>query len=77
MAALEGYQRIAQQSGMTLTELSLRWLAHRSTIGSVVLGASSAEQVGELLDIAESPALPSDVLAAVDTIHDANPNPCP
>ena len=35
------------------------------------------DQLTQLLDIAEQPALTEDVFEAIDDIHQQYPNPCP
>ena len=46
-------------------------------VSAAVVGAMNAEQLTELLDIAEAPPLSEDVMDAVDAIHQLYPNPCP
>ena len=64
---IEGLTSLAEQAGITLTELALAGLAAQPAVGSVIAGATSAEQVRSNAaagDIELSP----DVLAEVDRI---------
>jgi aryl-alcohol dehydrogenase-like predicted oxidoreductase len=64
---IEGLTSLAEQAGISLTELALAGLAAQPAVGSVIAGATSAEQVRSNAaagDIGLSP----DVLAEVDRI---------
>lgn len=76
-AATRAYADLAQQSGMTPAALALRFVLSHPLIAAAVIGAMDAEQLTELLDIAEAPPLSEDVMNAVDAVHQLYPNPCP
>ncbi|CAK9011460.1 unnamed protein product [Durusdinium trenchii] len=70
--AVEGYAMIAEENGMSLTELSTRWCRTRSYCkhGSVIIGATNLDQLKENLDAFEGDAgLSEEVLAQIDDIH--------
>jgi aryl-alcohol dehydrogenase-like predicted oxidoreductase len=43
--ATRAYARLAKRSGMSLTELSLRWARQRAAVTTTLLGTSSMAQV--------------------------------
>jgi aryl-alcohol dehydrogenase-like predicted oxidoreductase len=45
LAAIDRLQAFAQARGITLAQLALAWLAGNPIVGSVIAGATSAEQV--------------------------------
>jgi aryl-alcohol dehydrogenase-like predicted oxidoreductase len=61
---VEALRAVAEAAGLTMVELAIGWLASRPTVGSVIAGASSPEQVRATAVAAV--ALGDDVLAAVD-----------
>lgn len=70
--AVEAYAKIAEEAGMTLTDLSTRWCRTRSYCkhGSVIIGATSVEQLKENLDAFEGEeGLPEEVLQKIDDVH--------
>ena len=77
LQALAGYEQIAQHAGIPLLELSLRWVAYRQQVGSMVLGASSVEQMTEQLQCLDAGALPEELVNAIDRVHEMQPSPCP
>lgn len=40
-------------------------------------GATNKEQLAELLQIADEPALDQSIINKIDAIHQKYPNPCP
>jgi aryl-alcohol dehydrogenase-like predicted oxidoreductase len=67
-AAVSALRAIADDAGMTLLELSFRWLLGRPLVGSVLLGASSPDQLSANLAAASGPSLSSDVQQACDEV---------
>ena len=61
---VEALRAVAEAAGLTMVELAIGWLASRPTVGSVIAGASSPEQV-RANAVAAVP-LGDDVLVAVD-----------
>jgi aryl-alcohol dehydrogenase-like predicted oxidoreductase len=58
----------ARSAGLTLVELSLQWLLSRPVVGSVLLGASSVEQLVANLAAAERAPLDERVLSECDAV---------
>ncbi len=54
-----------------------RFVACHPLVASVVVGATSIAQLDEILRAAEQPWLESELRAAVDSVHQRYPNPCP
>jgi aryl-alcohol dehydrogenase-like predicted oxidoreductase len=59
---------IAGQAGISLTELSLRWLLGRDGVDAVLLGGSRVEHLGANIAAAQAGPLPDDVVAACDEV---------
>jgi len=59
---------VAAGAGLSLIELSLRWLLSRPVVDAVLLGASSLGQLEANLAAAEGPALDEATLAACDEV---------
>lgn len=68
--AIERLQAIADQAGLTLIELSFRWVLGRPATDAMLLGASSLGQLQSNLKALEGPALDADALAACDAVWD-------
>jgi aryl-alcohol dehydrogenase-like predicted oxidoreductase len=59
---------VADQAGLPLPELALRWLLGRETVGAVLVGASSVEQLQRNIAAAERGPLDADVVAHCDAV---------
>jgi len=70
------YVRIAQESGLKPAQMALAFVKDRWFTSSVILGATSLEQLNENLDSAELTLAP-DVLEQIEQIHLLYPNPAP
>jgi aryl-alcohol dehydrogenase-like predicted oxidoreductase len=68
---------IADQAGLPLPELALRWLLTRETVGAVLVGASSVEQLQRNITAAERGPLDADVLARCDEVWAGLRGPVP
>ncbi|MGO9558961.1 MAG: aldo/keto reductase [Acidimicrobiales bacterium] len=64
---IEGLAAVAEQAGITLSELALAGLAAQPAVGSVIAGATSAEQV-RANAAAGDIELAADVLAEIDQV---------
>ena len=74
--ALGAYAALAEQHGLTPTQLALAFVHGRWCVGSSIIGATSLAQLQE--DLAASAlSLSPDVLQAIETIHLDYPNPAP
>ncbi len=59
---------VAEGSGMSLKELSFRWLMTQSVVDSVILGASRMEQLVENIKACAGPPLSQEVLKECDAV---------
>lgn len=76
-AAIDRLSAIAEDAGMPLTRLALRWLVSKDVTSSVLLGGSKVSHLRtNLEDLAAGP-LPQDVLDAVDAVGDDLHGPMP
>lgn len=66
--AVDALRAVAASAGLTLVELAFRWLLGRPLVGSVLLGASSLDQLEANLAAADGPPLAPDVLEACDDV---------
>jgi aryl-alcohol dehydrogenase-like predicted oxidoreductase len=66
--AVAALDDIARAAGMTLIELSLRWLLSRPHVDGVLLGVSSLEHVRSNVAALDGPAPDADTLARVDEV---------
>lgn len=67
----ERLTRVCDEVNLTLKEATLRWLAHHSILGqedSIILGASSEEQMKENLRACERGNLPESVVAGFEDL---------
>ena len=70
------YQEIAAENGLTLTELSLSFVAQQPFVTSTIIGATTLEQLKENIDTIHV-SLSEDVLKSIDTVQAVIPNPAP
>ncbi|KIJ53667.1 hypothetical protein M422DRAFT_58504 [Sphaerobolus stellatus SS14] len=64
----------ATELGITVTALSLAWVATKPNTGTIILGASSSEQLKENLKALEIlPKLTPDVIKKIEAIVDTDP----
>lgn len=54
-----------------------RFVLQQPLVASAVTGATSLEQLSEILHAAEQPPLSEDVLSRINEIHEDCPNPTP
>lgn len=76
-AAVLQYTAIADEVGVLLTEVALRFVLDHSLVCSAVVGASSIAQWRELVAAAEAGPLSADLRERLDAVHVCYPNPCP
>lgn len=65
-AAIAALGAIAADAGITLPELSLRWLLSKPVVSAVLLGGSKPHQLEANIAAAQDGSLPDDVVAACD-----------
>ncbi len=75
-AAAKEYARIAQEAGLSPATMALAYARTRWFTGSVILGATTLEQLKENLD-SEQFTLSSEVIERIDAVHRNYPNPAP
>lgn len=69
--------RLAEESGLTLVELTLRWIISQPVTNSVLLGASRAQQLrGNLTALSKGP-LPDDLIQACNDATEDLRGPMP
>ncbi len=76
IAATEAYCALAEQSGMTPTEMALAFVTTRPFVTSNIIGATSLQQLAENIQT-HSRVLPESVLSEIEAIHQRQPNPAP
>lgn len=70
------YQEIAHKNGLTLTELSLAFVNQQAFLTSVIIGATTMEQLKENIATIQV-TLSDDILTAVNEVQSQIPNPAP
>jgi aryl-alcohol dehydrogenase-like predicted oxidoreductase len=63
---------VAQQTGKTIAQVALNWLAHRPSVANIVIGARDEKQLRENLD-AVTWSLSAEQIAALDTASRETP----
>lgn len=74
--ATERYLAIAQENGMSLSQMALAFVNQQAFTGSNIIGATTMEQLKENIASAQL-QLSSDVISAINRIQDVIPNPAP
>ena len=74
--ATKEYVRIAQEAGLSPAQMALAFARTRWFTSSVLLGATSVQQLQENLDSAEV-TLTAEVLEKIEAVHKLYPNPAP
>ncbi|MBI5007329.1 MAG: NADP(H)-dependent aldo-keto reductase [Nitrosomonadales bacterium] len=74
--ATREYMRIAQEAGLTPATMALAYARTRWFVSSVILGATTLEQLKEDLGSAEI-SLSREVLEKIEAVHRMYPNPAP
>ena len=75
-AAVERYAAVAEQAGLSLTQMALAFVNSRPFVTSNIIGATNLDQLAENIASIDI-TLSDDTLAAIDTIHADISNPCP
>lgn len=75
-AAVERYAKIAEEAGLSLTQMALAFVTSRDFVASNIIGATNLSQLRENIDSANC-VLSEDVLNAIDAVHAEISNPCP
>lgn len=69
--AIEGYQRIADEAGISMTALAQAFCKTRPFIASSIIGATNLDQLKENVNAFET-TLDEDILTAIDRLHESN-----
>ncbi|MBV1690095.1 aldo/keto reductase [Novosphingobium sp. G106] len=72
--AIAAYAEIARRHGLSLTHMALAFARQQPFMGSVLMAASSVEQLGGNLGAIDV-SLAKDIVQEINAVHDANPNP--
>ena len=65
---IKGLNEMAMERGQSLAEMSLAWLLHHEFVTSVIVGASSVQQLATNLKALESPGFDNDELQRIEYI---------
>lgn len=68
-AAAAQYARLAAGKGLTCAQLALACCKSRWYVASIIVGATTLEQLAENIDAVESVELDEATLAEIDAIH--------
>lgn len=72
--AIDAYAQLADQNGLPLAHMALAFAARQPFLGSVLMAASSCDQLAANLGAIEV-RLGQDIVKAINAIHDAHANP--
>lgn len=73
---VDNYLALARDIGWTPVQLAQSFVTTRPFVTTNIIGATSLEQLKENIDAAEL-ALPADVEARINALHQLHGNPCP
>ncbi|MFV5491001.1 NADP(H)-dependent aldo-keto reductase [Acinetobacter sp. ASP199] len=74
--AVEQYAQLAEQHGLSLTQLALAFIKQQFFVTSTIIGATSLDQLKENIQAFEVD-LSEEVLKGIEAIHRQQPNPAP
>lgn len=74
--AVEQYAQLAEQHGLTLTQLALAFIKQQFFVTSTIIGATNLDQLKENIQAFEV-NLSEEVLKGIEAIHRQQPNPAP
>ncbi|WP_313042820.1 NADP(H)-dependent aldo-keto reductase [Acinetobacter sp.] len=74
--ATEQYAQLAEQHGLTLTQLAIAFIKQQFFVTSTIIGATNLDQLKENIDAFEV-NLSEDILKGIEAIHRQQPNPAP
>ena len=73
-AAVAAYQNLTDKYGLSLTQMSLAWARERPGLTSIIIGATTMDQLEEVLG-AHDLVLSEDLLKEIDQVHKQHPMP--
>ena len=68
LGALNGLNKLAEQRGQSLAQMSLSWLLNDSRVTSVIIGASSVAQIEDNLKALDAPAFSAEELRLIEDL---------
>jgi len=68
LEAAQALGEVAQQAGMPLIEMSLRFVTSHPAVTAAIIGPRTMEQLDSQLSVLQRPTLPGDVLDRIDEI---------
>lgn len=74
--ATEQYAQLAEQHGLTLTQLALAFIKQQFFVTSTIIGATNLDQLKENIQAFDID-LSVDILQGIEEIHRQQPNPAP
>ncbi|ENX20889.1 NADP(H)-dependent aldo-keto reductase [Acinetobacter sp. CIP 102136] len=74
--ATEQYAQLAEQHGLSLTQLALAFIKQQFFVTSTIIGATNLDQLKENIQAFEID-LSEEILKAIEDIHRQQPNPAP
>jgi aryl-alcohol dehydrogenase-like predicted oxidoreductase len=72
--AIDAYGQIAQDYGIEPAHLALAFAARQPFLSSVLMAASTVEQLQSNLGVLDI-SLPADIVKVINAVHDRHPNP--
>ena len=80
--ALDLLRKVSYSSGISIPELTYRWLVHHSILradmsDAVIIGASSLKHLRQNLDAAQKPALPTNIASVFDEVWEISKSDSP
>lgn len=67
--AVAKLMQIAQQAGISLAEMAMRWCISQEVVDSLIMGFSKMQQLQDNLQYLQKGALTNDVLQACDEVY--------
>lgn len=74
-AAVEAYIAFAQERGIDIINLAYAWTAKRPFVGSVIIGATTAQQLEHILTHHDTSVITDEVNHEINALHRAHPFP--
>lgn len=67
--AIDGYKTIAQQEGISLVELAMRWCISQRHVDTILIGSSKKEQLQQNIALLDKSDLSPETLSACDAVY--------
>ncbi len=75
-AVIAELAEIAEEHGLTMAQMALRWCLHHEQVAAVIVGARSLDQLDQNLDAADVD-LPDNLLAQINALAPIDKSPAP